>query len=88
MKILTNDGAVFQGKTARGVVKAMQRDAWNAPEKKRDYMVEVVDRVVQQFDVPDSQIVTPMSAAELLTWLAGLGVVRIVENGEKPSDIS
>lgn len=45
MKILTSDGAVFDAKTAAGIVAAMRKDDWGAPPKKLEYMVETAERV-------------------------------------------
>lgn len=44
MRIRTFDGAVFTGKDAKGVVKAMHRAAWYLPPRKGHYMLEVAER--------------------------------------------
>lgn len=46
--IRTVDGAVFRARTRTGLVRAMKRDQWNAPERKLPWMEEVSERVEQQ----------------------------------------
>lgn len=47
MTITTQDGATFSGETPEAVVKQMQADDWSAPPKKREYMIEVADRIAE-----------------------------------------
>lgn len=42
--VTTNDGEVFTGKDEREIVLQMRNTQWNAPERKRDYMLEVIER--------------------------------------------
>jgi hypothetical protein len=80
------DGEEFAAETAADVVRQMKNVEWNAPARKRDYMLEVVERVEDQTGVFANQDLLPTSAdtdeyldpAHFLAYLAEAGVVEIV----------
>lgn len=78
MKIRTNDGYEFQGTDAKDVVRQMKYDEWSAPERKREYMEEVVDRVSQMVEIEPVDPQT-ISAEEFLVWLERAGLVKQVD---------
>lgn len=45
MRYRTEDGLELQATTARGLVRALKRRAWSAPDRKGAYMEEVAHRV-------------------------------------------
>ena len=70
------DSTVFEGASAREIVKQMKNTQWYAPEGKRAYMAEVIDRVEQMTGMrfagnPErskpSKFLEFLEAAELVT---------------------
>lgn len=47
IRVIANDGSVFEGRDEVEVVRQMRAFQWEAPEKKGDYMEEVARRVNQ-----------------------------------------
>lgn len=85
MIVKTNDGQTFTGDDAAHIVRQMRNTEWNAPERKRDYMLEVIQRVetitgvfVDQDDLPTNQDndehLDPM---KFLEYLQDVKLVRI-----------
>jgi hypothetical protein len=72
MKIRTNDGATFEGRSAKQIVSRMRRDQWNAPELKQEYMEQVSNRVAQMY----GHIVHITSAQEFLRGLEEAGLIE------------
>jgi hypothetical protein len=77
VRIQTNDGAVFAGRSANAIVRKMADCRWNAPEEKREWKEEVVDRVWQMTGVR----VPVDNPTEFLLELSRLGLVRLLRNG-------
>lgn len=76
MIVKTGEGQEFAGATAEAVVRQMRDTEWNAPEKKRDYMEEVAERV---FNMTGLEIPSPTTipASEFLQYLERAGLVTV-----------
>lgn len=79
MRVKTNDGATFAGRSPKQIVGAMMREQWNAPEGKMEYMDEVATRVEQMAGADG--IVRRDSAEAFLSDLARLGLVTVEHEG-------
>lgn len=77
MRIQTNDGATFTGPDAKAVVRQMRDQQWSAPVMKRDYMVEVAERV----EMLTGERIATTPAETFLNELERVGLVTI-----EPSD--
>jgi hypothetical protein len=77
LKVDTHDGTVFEGDDAKDIVRQMKMTEWGHPEKKRDYMEEVAERIEQMTgsEVPHG------SAASFLLGLAEAGLITITSDG-------
>ena len=71
--VATSEG-IYLGRTAQSIVRQMRDTQWNAPEQKRDWMIEVSERLFQSHG-----IVVPMglSADEFLDALHIAGVAKV-----------
>jgi hypothetical protein len=83
MRIRTTDGAFFLGDSPEDVVRQMKNTQWGAPERKREYMAEVVERVENMtgmFYNPEREFVEgDVSPPDFLEFLRRAGMVEIVE---------
>lgn len=83
LRVTADDGMVFEGADEKAVVRQMRNTQWNAPEAKRDYICEVIDRVEQVTQTvcahADGRVV---AAKEFLDYLASVGFVQIESVGE------
>jgi hypothetical protein len=92
MRIHTIDGETFEGASPQEIVRQMRNTEWGAPERKRDYMVEVIDRVEQQTGVfadPDGVYEdpeNPISAMQFLEYLHHAGVLTTIDRQGLPAD--
>lgn len=77
IRVDTKDGNLFEGVDAKDVVRQMKMTEWGHPEKKRDYMEEVAERVEQMTgrEVPHT------SAAGFLLGLADAGIINVEADG-------
>lgn len=51
-KIITEDGATFEGEDARDLVRQMRDAGWQHYDRKRDYMEDVSSRIEQMTGEP------------------------------------
>lgn len=74
MITVTTDAGIYAGASAEEVVRAMRDSQWNAPERKRDWMDEVRDRVRSVYGV---DIAPDLTATEFLKALDTAGVAVV-----------
>lgn len=77
MRVTTQDGATFSGDTPEQIVSQMRRDNWSAPPKKREYMEEVAERVIDM----TGSVVRADTATNFLNDLQDSGFLKI-EDGD------
>lgn len=77
LKVDAGNGDVFEGDDAKEIVRQMKMTEWGHPEKKRDYMEEVAERIEQM----TGRTILHTSAAQFLLSLADAGVITIVADG-------
>jgi hypothetical protein len=70
----TTDGTRFVGKDEKDVVRQMRDTQWNAPELKRDWMVEAADRATM---VTGFRVRSGEGAVIFLSDLERAGLVTI-----------
>lgn len=75
LKIETNDGAHFQGRNAKAIVRAMKHDQWSAPDTKGEYMEQVSDTVMGMYGA----VVRIDSAENFLHDLGTAKLVRVLD---------
>lgn len=77
LKIETSDGEVFVGEGAVEVVQQMRNTQWGVPQVKREYMIDVVERVESMTGVlMDPDVENSMTAEDFIVYLCTAGVVR------------
>jgi hypothetical protein len=82
-KVITRDGETFSGDSAAEVVRQMRNCSWGVPQPKREYMLDVVERVEDMTGVfrnPDASYDDeegPISAHEFIEYLYRAGVVDL-----------
>ena len=74
MKVTMHDGAVFEGRDAKAIVRQMKHADWGAPPKKQAYMVEVAERLA---DLGTTQVIRTHDAGLFLFDLAVAGLCRV-----------
>lgn len=79
MRIQTTDGYVFEGADAKEIVRKMRDTQWGAPVLKREYMVEVRDRLSGADATP---IVADKGADAFLASLVFAKLIRFVPENE------
>ncbi len=78
MRVKTKDGRTFAGKNPKAVVRAMKRDQWHIEHvPKRDYIVEVADRVQEM-----TGTIIRLDPSEFLFDLQEAGLLEIEKNGD------
>jgi hypothetical protein len=77
MRVRMADGAVFEGEDEKAIVRQMKHDDWSSPPKKREYMVEVADRIVEM----TGKEVRTVNAKAFLTDLVTTGFAAVVPDG-------
>jgi hypothetical protein len=70
---LTAPVLTLHARTDGGLVIAMRATQWNAPDAKRDYMMQVADRVAAIFGAP----IRTTNASDFLADLARAELVRV-----------
>lgn len=80
LRVRTDDGQTFTGVDAKEVVRQMRNTQWGAPVLKRDYMIEVAERVSGMTGEP----VDTTNVDTFLLSLAYAGVLTMDTYREEP----
>jgi hypothetical protein len=64
MIVRTKDGEEFVGNSAAEIVSQMRLSDWNAPARKRDYMLDVIERVEDMTGVFVDQELVPTTGTD------------------------
>lgn len=75
----TKDGDTFAAETHAEIVLQMRNTQWGIEQVKREYMVDVVERVEDMTGVLADPLTESFTAQEFLEYLCYAGVMKQVE---------
>jgi hypothetical protein len=78
LTVTTKDGVQFRARDEKGIVRAMRRTQWNAPERKQEYIEEVCDRVFQMTGKAIGQPANTLNPASFLMYLIRAGLIQAI----------